>query len=112
MCPLASVNPRQSVPCLNLTCAKYQFGEIDRSGRISRCGDEMMRVYEAAQSMLRSKKWSWLKAWAMQPCLGLCAFALLKNASPQSAQAITGARQGGTNKKYFELARHSRFSHC
>jgi transposase len=23
-------------------------------------------VYEAAQSMLRSKKWSWLKAWAMQ----------------------------------------------
>jgi transposase len=33
-----------------LTCAKYQSGEIDRSGRISRCGDEMMR----------------LKAWAMQ----------------------------------------------
>jgi transposase len=25
-----------------LTCAKYQSGEIDRSGRISRCGDEMM----------------------------------------------------------------------
>jgi transposase len=37
-----------------LTCSKYQSGEIDRSGRISRCGDEMMRVmlYEAAQSML------------------------------------------------------------
>src|SRR6476659_3840334 len=51
-----------------LTCSKYQSGEIDRSGRISRCGDQMMRVmlYEAAQSMLRSKKWSWLKAWAMQ----------------------------------------------
>src|SRR6201997_3523534 len=43
-------------------------GEIDWSGRISRCRDEMMRVmlYEAAQSMLHSKKWSWLKAWAMQ----------------------------------------------
>ena len=28
----------------------------------------MMRamLYEAAQSMLRSKRWSWLKAWAMQ----------------------------------------------
>jgi transposase len=28
----------------------------------------MMRVmlYEAARSMLRSKKWSWFKAWAMQ----------------------------------------------
>jgi transposase len=52
-----------------LTCSKYQSGEIDWSGRISRCGDEMMRVmlYEAAQVMLtRSTKWSWLKAWAMQ----------------------------------------------
>jgi transposase len=26
-----------------LTCSKYQSGEIDWSGRISRCGDEMMR---------------------------------------------------------------------
>jgi transposase len=52
-----------------LTPSKYQSGEIDRSGRISRCGDEMMRMmlYEAAQVMLlRSAKWSWLKAWAMK----------------------------------------------
>ncbi len=52
-----------------LTCAKYQSGEMDRSGAISRCGDEMMRtmLYEAAQSMLfHSTKWSWLKAWAMK----------------------------------------------
>jgi transposase len=51
-----------------LTSSRYQSGEIDWSGRISRCGDEMMRMmlYEAAQSMLRSKKWSWLKAWAVQ----------------------------------------------
>ena len=51
-----------------LTCSRYQSGEIDWSGRISCCGDEMMRVmlYKAAQSMLHSKKWSWLKAWAMQ----------------------------------------------
>src|SRR6516162_164730 len=27
-----------------LTCSRYQSGEIDWSGRISRCGDEMMRV--------------------------------------------------------------------
>jgi transposase len=56
------------VALFGLTCSKYQSGEIDWSGRISRCGDEMMRVmlYEAAQSMLRSKRWSWLKAWAMQ----------------------------------------------
>src|ERR1700739_4662695 len=50
-----------------LTCSRDQSGERDRPGAISRCGDEMMRamLYEAAQSMLRSKKWSWLKAWAM-----------------------------------------------
>src|SRR5690242_15418203 len=50
-----------------LTCAKYQSGESERTGAISRCGDEMMRtmLYEAAQSMLfHSTKWSWLKAWA------------------------------------------------
>jgi len=52
-----------------LTPSKYQSGAIDRTGAISRCGDEMMRVmlYEAAHIMLvRSTKWSWLKAWAMQ----------------------------------------------
>ena len=39
---------------------------ISRQGRGK---DEMMRMmlYEAAQSMLvRSAKWSWLKAWAMK----------------------------------------------
>jgi transposase len=54
---------------LGLTPSKYQSGEINRTGAISRCGDEMMRVmlYEAAQSMLtRTVKWSWLKAWAMK----------------------------------------------
>ena len=49
-----------------LTPANYQPGENDRTGAISRCGDEMMRMmlYEAAQIMLvRSTKW---KAWAMK----------------------------------------------
>jgi transposase len=52
-----------------LTPSRYQSGESDRTGGISRCGDEMMRamLYEAAHVMLvRSVKWSWLKAWAMQ----------------------------------------------
>jgi transposase len=52
-----------------LTPARYQSGEINLTGAISRCGDEMMRavLYEAAQVMLtRTIKWSWLKAWAMQ----------------------------------------------
>ena len=52
-----------------LTPSKYQSGEVNRTGAISRCGDEMMRMilYEAAQILLvRSTKWSWLKAWAMK----------------------------------------------
>ena len=52
-----------------LTCSRNHSGERDRPGAISRRGDEMMRamLYEAAQSMLvRSTRWSWLKAWAMQ----------------------------------------------
>ena len=52
-----------------LTPSRYQSGESDRAGGISRCGDEMMRMmlYEAAHIMLtRTNKWSWLKAWAMQ----------------------------------------------
>jgi transposase len=52
-----------------LTPSKYQSGEVNRTGAISRCGDEMMRMmlYEAAQIVLvRSVKWSWLKAWAMK----------------------------------------------
>jgi len=62
-------NSRAVGAVFGLTPSRYQSGEIDRTGAISRCGDEMMRVmlYEAAQIMLvRSTKWSWLKAWAMQ----------------------------------------------
>jgi len=52
-----------------LTPKRFQSGEIDYDGAISKCGDAMLRsmLYEAAQSMLAlSKKWSWLKAWAMR----------------------------------------------
>ena len=62
-------NSRAVGAVLGLTPCKYQSGESDYTGSISRCGDEMMRVmlYEAAQVLLvRSTKWSWLKAWAMQ----------------------------------------------
>jgi transposase len=62
-------NSRAVGAVLGLTPCKHQSGESDRTGGISRCGDEMMRVmlYEAAQILLtRSAKWSWLKAWAMQ----------------------------------------------
>jgi transposase len=48
---------------------RFQSGETDYDGRISKCGDAMMRtaLYEAAQVLLtRTQKWSWLKAWGTQ----------------------------------------------
>ena len=62
-------NSRAVGAIVGLTPCKYQSGESERTGAISKCGDEMMRVmlYEAAQILLmRSTQWSWLKAWAMQ----------------------------------------------
>jgi transposase len=48
---------------------KYQSGEVDYSGRISKVGDAMVRtaLYEAAHVMLtRAVRWSSLKAWALR----------------------------------------------
>jgi transposase len=53
---------------LGLTPRQYQSGEIDRSGRISRCGDSLARtlMYEAAVVVLtRVKRPSSLKDWAL-----------------------------------------------
>jgi transposase len=53
---------------LGLTPRQYQSGEMDRSGRISRCGDGLARtlMYEAAVVILaRVKRASHLKEWAL-----------------------------------------------
>src|SRR6202035_5815411 len=52
---------------LGLTPRQYQSGEIDRSGRISKCGDTLARtlMYEAAVVLMtRVKRASGLKDWA------------------------------------------------
>ena len=52
-----------------LTPRRFQSGELDLEGHISRCGDASVRstLYTAANAMLtRSSKWSSLKAWGMQ----------------------------------------------
>ena len=44
-------------------------GEIDWTGRISKCGDKMLRtyLYEAANVLrTRIEKWSALKAWGIR----------------------------------------------
>ena len=52
-----------------LTPRRFQSGEIDIDGHISRCGDRDVRctLYTAANALLtRSSKWSPLKAWGMK----------------------------------------------
>ncbi|WP_431323108.1 IS110 family transposase [Rhizobium sp. YTU87027] len=61
-------NSKAVGPILGLTPVLHESGESHRVGRISLCGDGMMRtlLYEAAKTLLTNvKKWSWLKAWAM-----------------------------------------------
>ena len=54
---------------IGLTTRRYASGEIDWTGRISKCGDKLLRsyLYEAANVLLtRVAKWSALKAWGMR----------------------------------------------
>ncbi len=54
---------------LGLTPRRYQSGEIDRSGRISKCGDADMRrllVSAAATLITQVRRFSPLKSWAVR----------------------------------------------
>ena len=67
--PQRFVHSRAVGAHVGLTPKRYHSGEIDYDGRVSKCGDTMLRtmLYEAAQSLLtHSRKWSWLKAWGMR----------------------------------------------
>jgi transposase len=59
----------RTVPAhFGLTPRRFQSGEIDIDGHISRCGDQDVRcaLYTAANALMtRSSKWSSLKAWGM-----------------------------------------------
>jgi transposase len=51
-----------------LTPRRYSSGQTDYDGRISRCGDAMVRtaLYQAANVLLHHSRWSSLKSWAMR----------------------------------------------
>ncbi|MEX0409741.1 IS110 family transposase [Aquibium sp. LZ166] len=54
---------------LGLTPRRYQSGEVDRVGRITKVGDGDTRtaLFEAANAILRpTTRWSSMKAWAMK----------------------------------------------
>jgi transposase len=54
---------------LGLAPRRFQSGEVDRQGSISKCGDPLLRhyLYEAAGVLLtRTQRWSTLKAWGVR----------------------------------------------
>jgi len=54
---------------LGLTPKRHQSGEVDWSGRVSKCGDGVMRslLFEAATTLItRVQKFSALKSWAIR----------------------------------------------
>lgn len=54
---------------LGLTPKRHQSGEVDYSGRVSKCGDATMRglLFEAASCLIRQvKRFSTLKSWAVR----------------------------------------------
>ena len=67
--PQRFVHSRAVGAHVGLTPKRYQSGEIDYDGGVSKCGDALLRtmLYEAARSLLtHSAKWSWLKAWGIR----------------------------------------------
>jgi transposase len=68
--PARFKSSRQTGPHFGLTPRRYQSGETDRSGRISKIGDASVReaLYQAAHVMLTKpvKGCTQLKSWAMR----------------------------------------------
>jgi len=67
--PTRFKHARDVGPYLGLTPTRYQSGETDRQGRISKCGDTFVRtcLYEAASVLLtRVKRFSPLRAWGLR----------------------------------------------
>ena len=67
--PARFTKARSMGACLGLTPRRYQSGEVDYQGRISKRGDKMLRtlLYEAANVLLSVvKRWCPLKAWGLK----------------------------------------------
>jgi len=67
--PQRFVHSRAVGAHVGLTPKRYQSGETDYEGGVSKCGDALLRtmLYEAAHVLLtRGAKWSWLKAWGVR----------------------------------------------
>ena len=84
-------------PYLGLTPRRYQSGETDRHGGISKCGDRFTRtcLYEAASVLLtKVQRWSPLKAWGTRLArrIGHPEGGLRDTAPPEQTGGLTTAR--------------------
>ena len=71
---------------LGLTPRRYQSGEVDRNGRVSKCGDAMLRglLFEAAHALLtRARHKSALRTWGL---------ALAKRTGPAKAKVAVARK--------------------
>lgn len=108
--PARFKSSKQAGPHFGLTPKRYQSGETDRSGRISKIGDASVReaLYQAAHIMLTKpiKGCSELKSWAMRIAkragmnkakvalarkLAVIMHRMLANATPFNAAAAAAA---------------------
>src|ERR1700716_4113044 len=67
--PQRFVHSRAVGAHVGLTPKRYQSGETDYDGGVSKCGDALLRtmLYDAGQVLLtHGSKWSWLKAWGVR----------------------------------------------
>ena len=106
--PQRFVHSRAVGAHVGLTPKRYQSGETDYDGGVSKCGDALLRtmLYEAAHSLLiHGRQWSWLKAWgirvaqrrSVQPWGQEFADSLLERAGFEPSVPRRGRRRALTN---------------
>lgn len=101
---------------LGLTPRRYQSGELDRTGRISKRGDQLTRQYlfEAASVLLGVvKRWSALNAGGMRRAKrsGIKkanTHSLASSPSSCVASGWTGPNSNGARSKHDQLTKHPR----
>ncbi len=85
-CPELFSSAKDVGPYLGLTPRQYQSGEVDRTGRVSKCGDAMLRslLFEAAHALLtRTRRKSALRTWGL---------ALAKRTGPAKAKVAVARK--------------------
>src|SRR5689334_2898407 len=105
---------------IGLTPRRYQSGEQDYTGHISRCGDKLLRtyLYEAAGIILhRVSRWSVLKAWGTRLAkrIGTRKATVAEPGSSRSSSiacCVTAASSAGRQRRSLRhehpIAKHTR----